>query len=317
MDFLCLIVWIFAVLSILIAATVRTPDHSAWKRIDIAYYTLALLGVILFFLSDTRARTIARSLDDVQIHSGQLENLKRYPPAFQFPVSQDPQIAEGAFDLLAIRALGEECRAETSSAEVCSAARERGFEIDAAFGVLKEPPILPNPVEALNYAENFCNGVHSLAVNVSGKRPGSLRYRRLLQNALAQLAVNPHPDLHRLTQMRREIWLQGRIESSAQAEADFAITVLNAAAACPPDIPPAEIARTQERWWKPEFERHTEALRKANLTLTEVRRVDADEFGGSIGISLAALVRGLWPFFVSTALCLKLAKALRDFRREA
>lgn len=308
MDFLWLLVLTTLLLSGLIAAALYWPAHGIWERVDVWYYSLALVGVLLFFLTESDERSLAQALDAKTTHAARLKQLKRFQPAFAPPYPGDPGIAEGAYDLVDIRSFASTCRTDGPEREQCVAARQFASHIDAAFGDLMEPPISPTVDQAEAYAEQFCNGVERLGGRATEVIDPSLQPP--LRAGLASLADGAPRDPHTLTQMRMAI-LKGKGQRTPQV--DFAITVLNAASACPAHLATAGQFRQQADDWSRKVQRHERLLRAAERKLRQVRSRGSDELHSG-DITLLTFAKGLWPFFVSAALCLKLARATRDLR---
>ena len=308
------------------------PEHRFWQEIDVWYYSLALVGIVVLFISSTRDREIAISFYDLRQKDLELYQIKRSQPVFSGIGMFDDNLVDVYYDLSDVISDAENCTKRRDLGGKCAAVISQATIVKGPLAAVGEPPINPPEVLAVAYQRKLCSMVAALSgvfaprsapatsiPGATGRQIGFLTSRpsvrtdpsemmRLRSSILGASAELP-PGVAS-SNATNTSWKKDFQEQSAQ----MGIKLLNSTAACLTPESNIRDSAASEKFWFDEYRSISGAERSARDRAEKIADNDSDiidvDAGGSLMVD--KLLQVIWPFILSLAVALKLVRAVRD-----
>jgi hypothetical protein len=290
------------------------PDGWGWHYVDLIYYPLGIVGVLLFFWAAERDRALVAARQELV----ETERSWRERPNERPSIEVDDQLSrllrENHEQLSERERLGDSCR--YAHGQSCIAYTRHADAIAATFGKIEFEWDSPDPEDRLRAQHRFCSRIPQLIGEVEAGGLDGQAYSTLRKHLANRRARNPfiphHDDLARDIAGRHGYWLEATpladrplIRERYDVEGRFALLLYDAAANCArrPAGDQAMLRNLEE--WRAEQSRRA-AIEKEGRGKIESLTGQAADDGDRV--RLAQLWQ--WPFLLILALALKFGKAV-------
>jgi hypothetical protein len=317
---LSLIAW--AAASPLVAVTLGFvfQKSRAWAFIDPVYYSLGIIGVLLFFFASHRERDLLAAQQaylELEREWVQRPNPK---PAIAVDARAGESLRGSYEELRWEQRTGESCRGLPSHG--CLAYSDHADAIAAATGGGEFEWESSDPEARLRAQERLCAAVADLLERLDGPTLDAGAYAAVKRHLLERRGRNPFlPTRDRLiadiaeakaqsiqrSPAHQRKWLGERLE----IEGRFAIVLSKAAATCALRPGGAQAAFHRMDSWRAEKKSRQVARAEQQAKIASVKGEGAEGQG-----PLRWLQLRLWPYVLILALALKLGKATAALRSD-
>lgn len=286
--------------------------HPGWDFVDLPYYFLGIVGVVLFFFASQRERQLLNAREEAI----QMERVwAQYPnpkPAIRIDQSDIEALGLSHARILEEQRVGDSCRNLPSHA--CIAYADHADAISETMAAAGFDWESPDPEIRLRTEQGFCAGVLKLVERLQRDAFDADAYALLKQHLANRRAKNPflpdRDDLARDIARRQSRWLEAIsptqrawAKERMEIEGRFAFILFEPANRCAlRQAADRQTIESLDAWVKEEGTR-------ANAAKRQRVRIDSLSQGGD-GQGLLAWMRlKLWPYVIIFALALKFGKA--------
>jgi hypothetical protein len=306
------------------------PRSWIWNWADPIYYPLAILGVILLFISSERARQLSDLRADRAAIVQVLEQQNRSKPTFKI-TNIGSAYLKTSYEFIAIEAnLGKTCREGFVASMECVYARDNESAISAAFNGFDLPP---DPKEDLSTAErinDYCRRGFKLIdslevkggfqsaifsrlkesfaeVTIEKLNPGDIGFTQLAQQSFSARLSSDRENYIRLMPLDR----RDQLQKMWDIYASFSSSIYSAFSMCL-RIPESLVQNLKEMaQWEQE---HSTLLAEKTDVEGKIQAAQSEPDLSWFQLVLAFILAKFWPFALVAALALKFAKGVASLR---